>query len=68
MDGEGVEACFLDDKMLAVDVAVGAGTLAVREDCCAGVASSCAEQGVLAAVGMVAVLTPLTPRRPASPL
>ena len=59
MDGEGVEARLLDDKMLAVGVAVGTGTLAVGEDSCVGVASNCAEQSVLAAIGMVAVLTPL---------
>ena len=57
MDGEGVEARLLDDKILAVGVAVGAGSLAVGEDGCAGVASSCAEQRLLAAVVMVAVLT-----------
>ena len=47
MDGEGVEARLLEDKMLAVGVAVGAGTLAEGEDGCAGVASSCVEKSVL---------------------
>ena len=60
MDGEGVEARLLEDAMLAVGVAVDAGTLGEGEDGCAGVASSsCAEKIELAAEGEVAVLAPL---------
>ena len=59
MDGEGVEARLLVDTMLAVGVAVGAGTLAEGDDGCTGVASSCAEKSVLAAEAEVAVLAPL---------
>ena len=59
MDGEGVEARLLNDKILAVGVAVGAGLLSVGEEGCAGVAWSCVEQRLLTAVGMIAVLTPL---------
>ena len=59
MDGEGVEARLLEDMMLAVGVAVGAGTLAEGNDSCAGVASSCAEKSVHAAEAGVAVHAPL---------
>ena len=59
MEGEGVEVRLLEDTMLSVGAAVGAGTLAEGEDGCAGVASSCAEKSVLAAEGEVAVLAPL---------
>ena len=59
MNGEGVEARLLEDMMLAVGVAFGAGTLAEGNDGCAGVASSCAEKSVHAAEARVAVFAPL---------